>query len=52
MTDLKEIELFLGIRITRTENSIEMDQEGYINTVLAKYNMDKCKPKLIPFEPT
>lgn len=50
MTDLKEIELFLGIRITRTENSIEMDQEGYINTVLAKYNMDKCKPKLTPLD--
>ena len=40
MTDLKEIKLFLGIRIERNNNIITLDQNAYIKTVLNKFNMN------------
>lgn len=48
MTDLKEIRFFLGIKIERTENKITLDQTGYINTVLKRFNMSDCNPIQIP----
>lgn len=50
MTDLKEIKLFLGIKITRHANEITLDQSVYIKTVLNKFNMHDCKPVKTPIE--
>ena len=50
MKDLNEIKLFLGMRITRTPNTIAIDQESYIQTVLNKFNMANCNPASIPME--
>lgn len=48
MVDLGEISLFLGINITRTSNSIALDQTKYLKTVLQKFNMSSCKPVKTP----
>ncbi|KPI92981.1 Copia protein [Papilio xuthus] len=50
MTDLNDIKLFLGIKITRSENEISFDQSAYINRVLDKFNMQDCKPVNTPLE--
>lgn len=39
MVDLREIKLFLSIKIERTENTIVLDQTAYLKVVLAKFNM-------------
>lgn len=48
MVDLKEIKLFLGIKIERTDNMITMSQSAYIKTILNKFNMHDCKPVSTP----
>lgn len=51
MTDIKEIKLFLGIRITRNNDEIRLDQSAYIHkTGLNKFNMHDCKPVNTPME--
>lgn len=50
MTDLKDIKLFLGIRIMREENKITLDQSAYIRIILNKFNMADCKPISTPLE--
>lgn len=49
MTDLQNIKLFLGIKITRENDKINLDQSKYIKTVLSKFNMQDCKPVNTPF---
>lgn len=50
MSDLKEIKLFLGIKITRHNDKITLDQSAYIKTVLNKFKMQDCKPVSTPLE--
>lgn len=50
MKDMKDIELFLGMRITRTETQISIDQSTYIRTVLEKFSMTNCHPNSTPME--
>ena len=50
MTDLKDIKLFLGIRVLRSENKITLDQSAYIKTILDKFNMSDCKAVSTPLE--
>lgn len=50
MTDLNEIKLFLGIKITRHENVITLDQSAYIKSILNKFNMYDCKAVSTPME--
>ena len=50
MVDLKEIKYFLGIKITRNENEITLDQSAYIKTILEKFNMSQCNPISTPLE--
>ncbi|KAG6439518.1 hypothetical protein O3G_MSEX000841 [Manduca sexta] len=50
MTDLNEIKLFLGIKITRFNNKITLDQSAYILTILDKFNMSNCNPISTPLE--
>ncbi len=37
MKDLGELNYYLGIKITRTEESIKLDQSGYVRDILEKY---------------
>lgn len=50
MVDLKEIKLFLGIRVIRNNNKITLDQSAYIKTILTKFNMYDSKAVHIPLE--
>lgn len=50
MVDLKEIKLFLGIRVTRENDKFCLDQSSYIRTVLKKFNMEDCNPISTPLE--
>lgn len=50
MTDLKDITLFLGIKVTRTNNKITLDQSAYIRTILARFGMEDCNPVKTPSE--
>ena len=36
MKDLGEIDYYLGVRITRTDEFIKVDQSGYIREILEK----------------
>ena len=48
MTDLKDIKLFLGIKVERTVNKIFLDQSAYIKKVLEKFKMSDCKAVSTP----
>jgi len=44
---------FVGIEINRDKQnrSMSLSQQGYIERVLAKFNMQDCKPQMIPADP-
>lgn len=48
MTDLKDIKLFIGIKVERSNNKITLDQSAYIKTVLEKFNTTDCKSVSTP----
>ncbi|KAL0540374.1 hypothetical protein IC582_024611 [Cucumis melo] len=50
MKDLGEADVILGIKITRTENGISLDQSHYIEKILKKYNYFKSKPSCTPYD--
>lgn len=50
MVDLKEIKLFLGIRIRRNKEILTLDQSSYIKTVLNKFKMQDCNAVSTPLE--
>jgi hypothetical protein len=49
MIDLKQISLFLGIRVIRSENEITLDQTIFLKNILTKFNMSDCKLVATPF---
>ncbi|KPJ16606.1 Retrovirus-related Pol polyprotein from transposon TNT 1-94 [Papilio machaon] len=48
MRDLGKADLFLGMRLQQTEDDITLDQEGYIEKILARFDMQDCKPVSTP----
>ena len=48
MKDLRETDLILGIKITRIENGISLDQSHYIEKILKKYNYFDSNPAYTP----
>ena len=50
--DLGEASVILGIKITRTENGISLDQSHYIEKNLKKYNYFDCKPARTSYDPS
>ncbi|KAL0556118.1 hypothetical protein IC582_004628 [Cucumis melo] len=52
MNDLDEADIILGIKITRTENGIFLDQSHYIEKILKKYNYFDSKPAYTPYDPS
>ena len=43
-----KVDSFLGIRITKTKNSIKLDQENYTENLLEKFKMENAKTSVIP----
>ncbi|KAB2625296.1 polyprotein [Pyrus ussuriensis x Pyrus communis] len=52
MKDLGEASVILGLKITRFENGVSLDQSHYIEKVLRKYNYFDCKPACTPYDPS
>ena len=50
MKDLGEISCFLGIKFTRNGDVIKMDQSKFVESMLVKFDMQDCKPRLSPCE--
>ncbi|KAA0064304.1 Retrovirus-related Pol polyprotein from transposon TNT 1-94 [Cucumis melo var. makuwa] len=50
MKDLIEADVVLGIKITRTENEISLDQSHYKKKILKKYNYFESKPACTPYD--
>jgi Reverse transcriptase (RNA-dependent DNA polymerase) len=48
MKDLGELQHFLGMRITRHNGSISIDQNGYIRQILERFGMESSKPVSTP----
>ena len=51
MKDLEEIEVILGIKITRTPNRLKLSQEHYVEKILRKFEHFDCKPVSTPYDP-
>ncbi|PNX55775.1 hypothetical protein L195_g049405, partial [Trifolium pratense] len=50
MKDLGEASVILGIKITRSEKGISLDQSHYVEKILKKYGYFNCKPANTPFD--
>lgn len=50
MSDLGPVKSIIGLRITQTDDSIEIDQSVYIAEVLKRFGMENCKPAKTPAE--
>jgi len=48
MKDLGPIRHFLGMRVTRTDGNISIDQSTYIKDILARFGMEDSKPVSTP----
>jgi transposase InsO family protein len=49
MKDLGELEHFLGMRISRVNGGITIDQNGYIRQILERFGMEASKAVSTPF---
>ncbi|GAU49932.1 hypothetical protein TSUD_408340 [Trifolium subterraneum] len=52
MKDLGEASVILGIKITRSEKWISLDQSHYVEKILKKYGYFDCKPACTPYDPS
>lgn len=50
MKDMGEASSVLGMRITREENAIKVDQSKYIADVLSRFGMEDCNPSNTPMD--
>jgi hypothetical protein len=48
MKDLGRLEYFLGMRISRENGNISIDQNGYIRQILERFRMEDAKPVSTP----
>ncbi|WJZ95597.1 hypothetical protein VitviT2T_014356 [Vitis vinifera] len=51
MNDLREAEVILGIKITRTPNELKLSQEHYVEKNIRKFEHFDCKPVSTPCDP-
>ncbi len=51
MTDLGSISHYLGMSVTRTGESVSLDQKSHLEKVLLRFGMDICKPASLPMHP-
>ena len=52
MKDLGEADVILGIKITRSDKGISLNQSHYVEKILRKYNYFDCKPASTPYDPS
>ncbi|KAK6144709.1 hypothetical protein DH2020_021529 [Rehmannia glutinosa] len=52
MKDLGAVDVILGIKIIRNENSISLSQSHYIEKLLDKFNYSSVNPVSTPYDPT
>ncbi|GAU26739.1 hypothetical protein TSUD_317370 [Trifolium subterraneum] len=52
MKDLGEASVILGIKFTRSEKGISLDQSHYVEKILKKYGYFDCKPACTPYDPS
>jgi len=52
MKDLGEADVILGIKITRSDKGISLNQSHYVEKILRKYNYLDCKPASTPYDPS
>jgi hypothetical protein len=50
MKDLGDLNYFLGIRIDQTKNGMVLSQSVYLKKLLARFQMESCKPVKTPLE--
>jgi hypothetical protein len=50
MKNLGEANVILGIKITRSEKGISLDQSHYMEKILKKYGYYDCKEKNTPYD--
>lgn len=50
MKDMGQASHILGMRITRNENIITLDQSSYIRRILDRFHMSECNPSQTPME--
>lgn len=51
MTALGDVKQFLGIQVTKTENGYCLNQQAYINRMVASFGLDDAKGSRIPMDP-
>ena len=51
MKDLGNVDVILGIKITRTPNRLKLSQEYYVEKILRKFEHFDCKPVSTPYDP-
>ena len=49
---LGEVEVILGIKITRTPNGLKLSQEHYVEKILRKFEHLDCKTVSTPYDPS
>ena len=52
MKDLGEASVILGIKITRSEKGLSLDQSRYVEKILKKYNYFDCNLASTPYDPS
>ena len=52
MKDLGEVEVILGIKISRTPNGINLSQEHYVKKILRRFEHFDCKLVSTPYDPS
>lgn len=50
MKDMGEVSTILGIKISRNQDTIKIDQTKYINDVLYRFGMSDCNPVSTPMD--
>lgn len=51
MTDLGSVSHYLGMSLTRTGDSVRLDQRSNLEKVVTSFWMDTCKPASSPMDP-
>ena len=51
MKGLREADVIIGIKITRTPNGLKLSQEYYVEKILRKFEHFDCKPVSTPYNP-
>ena len=50
MKDIGEVEVILGIKISRTLNGLNLSQEYYVEKILSRFEHFDCKPVSTPYD--